>query len=180
MRLIPRSSEALRLLTGYLSIFDSASVQLTPDAGSLGSAFVTHVHDLCAFALKPTRDTFDQAQGGLKAARVHAIKQDILTHLGDAGLTLGAVAARQGVSPRYVGMLFEPEDITFSGFLLSERLALAHRMLCDPRYGGHAVAQIGYEAGFADLSYFNRCFRKRYGQTPSDVRAAARREREGK
>ncbi|RVC16943.1 AraC family transcriptional regulator, partial [Mesorhizobium sp. M7A.F.Ca.AU.002.02.1.1] len=27
--------------------------------------------------------------------------------------------------------------------------------------------------GFNDLSYFNRAFRRRYGATPSDVRAAA-------
>ena len=74
-------------------------------------------------------------------------------------------------------MLFKPEGITFSEFLLSERLARAHGMLSDTRFDGHAVAQIGYEAGFADLSYFNRCFRKRYGQTPSDVRAATRRFR---
>ena len=87
------------------------------------------------------------------------------------------MAARQGVSPRYVRMLFEPEGTTFSGFLLSERLALAHRMLGYPRYAYSPVAMIGYEAGFADLSYFNRCFRKRYGQTPSDVRAAAGRHR---
>jgi AraC-like DNA-binding protein len=175
MRLIPAGNEALRLLMGYLTLLNGGDVSL--NGAALESTFVSHIYDLCALALKPTRDTFEQAQGGIRAARLHAIKQDILAHLGDAGLTLSAVAARQGVSPRYVAMLFKPEGITFSEFLLSERLARAHGMLSDPRFDGYAVAQIGYEAGFADLSYFNRCFRKRYGQTPSDVRAATRRLR---
>jgi AraC-like DNA-binding protein len=32
-----------------------------------------------------------------------------------------------------------------------------------------------FEVGFGNLSYFNRSFRRRYGVTPSDMRAAARR-----
>ncbi len=170
---IPKHSEALRLLTGYLSLLDGTGAQLAPDTGS---AFVTHVHDLCALVLAPARRTVEHAREGLRAARLHAIKRDILAYLGDVGLTLSAVAARQGISPRYVRMLFEPEDTTFSEFLLSERLARAYRILSDARYAGTPVSAIGYEAGFADLSYFNRCFRTRYGLTPSDVRAAARRE----
>lgn len=172
MQLIPAENEALRLLKGYLILLDECGVRLSGSA--LGSTFVSHIHDLCALALKPSRDSFEQAHGALRSARLHAIKQDILSRLGDAGLTLSDVAEQQGVSPRYVRMLFKPEGTTFSEFLLSERLAHAHRMLSDPRYRNSPVAQIGYDAGFADLSYFNRCFRKRYGQTPSDVRATAR------
>jgi AraC-like DNA-binding protein len=33
---------------------------------------------------------------------------------------------------------------------------------------------VDYECGFGDLSYFNRAFRRRYGATPTDVRAALR------
>ncbi|RUX33774.1 helix-turn-helix domain-containing protein, partial [Mesorhizobium sp. M7A.F.Ca.CA.002.09.1.1] len=38
---------------------------------------------------------------------------------------------------------------------------------------GRSITAIAYEAGFNDLSYFNRAFRRRYDATPSDVRAAA-------
>ena len=52
-------------------------------------------------------------------------------------------------------------------------------MLIDPRYADRGISAVAYEAGFGDLSYFNRTFRRRYGATPSDVRAAAaRHERE--
>ena len=35
-------------------------------------------------------------------------------------------------------------------------------------------AQQAFEVGFADLSYFNRTFRRRYNATPSDIRNNAR------
>jgi AraC-like DNA-binding protein len=44
-------------------------------------------------------------------------------------------------------------------------------MLSDPRLGKRPVSAIAYDVGFRDLSYFNRTFRRRYGATPTDVRA---------
>jgi AraC-like DNA-binding protein len=72
-----------------------------------------------------------------------------------------------------VQLLFEREGLTFSQFLLDQRLARAHRMLLDPRFAGRTVSAIAYASGFGDLSHFNRAFRRRYGETASDVRAAA-------
>ena len=43
----------------------------------------------------------------------------------------------------------------------------------DPRLGTQPIGAIALDVGFGDLSYFNRTFRRRFGQTPSDVRAAA-------
>jgi AraC-like DNA-binding protein len=37
-----------------------------------------------------------------------------------------------------------------------------------------AIWVVTMDAGFGDLSYFNRAFRRRYGASPSDVRATAR------
>ena len=36
-----------------------------------------------------------------------------------------------------------------------------------------AIIDIAFAAGFGDVSHFNRMFRRRFGDTPSDVRAAA-------
>jgi AraC-like DNA-binding protein len=35
------------------------------------------------------------------------------------------------------------------------------------------VSEIAYACGFNEISYFNQAFRRRFGATPSDVRAAA-------
>jgi AraC-like DNA-binding protein len=112
---------------------------------------------------------------GVRAARLRAIKADVLKALGDHDLTVTAIATRHGVTPRYVQMLFEGEGTTFSRFLLYQRLGHAHRMLCDPRFAERTVSTIAFEAGFGDLSHFNRVFRRRYGESPSDVRATTQR-----
>jgi AraC-like DNA-binding protein len=73
-----------------------------------------------------------------------------------------------------VQMLFESEGTTFSRFLLDQRLAHAHHMLSNPLLAKRTISTIAYEAGFGDLSHFNRAFRRRYGVTPSDIRAGSR------
>jgi AraC-like DNA-binding protein len=47
-------------------------------------------------------------------------------------------------------------------------------MLTDPRHADLTIGAIAYTAGFGDLSTFNREFRRHFGATPSDVRAAMR------
>jgi AraC-like DNA-binding protein len=137
---------------------------------------VTHVHDLIALALGATREAADAARSrGVRAARLRAIKADIAAHLSSDDLAVAAVAARHRLPVRYVQRLFESEGVTFTDFVLDQRLACAHRLLADPRLAGLKIGMVAAEAGFSDLSYFNRTFRRRYGVTPSGVRAQAAR-----
>jgi AraC-like DNA-binding protein len=173
LRLIPRENEALRLLTRYVCLFDDRQPLAKPELRRLA---VDHVYDLAALALGASRDAAEKAKsGGVRAARIHAIKADILASRGRNELTLAAIAGRHGVSPRYVQMLFEREGTTFSQFLLVQRLARAHGMLSDSSFAGRPISAVAYAAGFGDLSHFNRAFRRHYGESPSDVRASARR-----
>jgi AraC-like DNA-binding protein len=134
-------------------------------------AIATHIYDLVALAVGTTRDIAEQVKlRGVRAARLEGIKRIVLKHLGNRNLSVTQVAAAQRVTPRYVQMLFESEGTTFSAFVLGERLAFAHHMLSDPRYSGRPIGTIALDAGFGDLSYFNRVFRRTYGGTPTDVR----------
>jgi len=172
LRPIPRDTEALRLLTSYAGVVKDAEALAVPELRGL---LVAHFHDLVAMALGAIGAAAEVARGrGVRAARLRAIKADIAENLSDAGLGIDAVARRHGITPRYIRMLLESEGTTFSAFVIERRLARAHRMLRDPRYVGHAINAMAFECGFGDLSYFNRTFRKRYGVTPSDVRAAVR------
>ena len=176
MRHITRKTDALRLLTSYAST-------LLDDNGLAAPALlhlaVNHIHDLVALTLGATRDAAGVAQHrGMRAARLSAAKIYISQNSGRRDLSVGAVAAHLGVSPRYVQMLFEVDGTTFSSFLLNQRLTRAHRMLCAPRSTRRAVSAIAYDVGFGDLSYFNRCFRKFYGLTPRESREAAAKERD--
>ena len=172
MRPIPVNTEALRLLVHYASMLKDSDMLATPEVQNLVS---THLHDLAALTIGATRDAAMVAGGrGVPAARLRAIKADIVKNLTDRLLSIETVAQRQGITPRYVSMLFESDATTFSEFVLIQRLNRAHRMLIDVRFSDRTVSSVAFEAGFGDLSYFNRAFRRRYGATPSDVRANSR------
>lgn len=164
---------ALRLLTSYLHLVTGELTQTHP---TLQRAAADHIHDLVALALGPTRDAAEIAKGrGVRMARLHAIKADTVANITSRWLSIDALAARHGVSPRYVRSLFQSEETTFTDFVLGQRLARAHALLVNPIHGDRQIGTIAFEAGFGDLSYFNHRFRQRYGATPSDIRAAARR-----
>ena len=84
------------------------------------------------------------------------------------------MAQYRGNTPRNIQLLFRFEATSFSDDLRNQRLAWVHRMLSDPRNAGVAISKIAYDAGFGDLSHFNRVFRRAHGAAPSDVRTAAR------
>ncbi len=169
VRPVPRDTEALRLLRRYLGLLEDA-----PSTPDLQHFAVTHVYDLVALALGATRDAAESAkQGGLRAARLNAIKGHIAGNLHRDDLTVGKVAVWHGVTPRYVQMLFEAEGTTFSEFVRGRRLANAHRVLTDLRHADRSITDIAYGAGFGDLSHFNHAFRRLYGISPSDARAKA-------
>jgi AraC-like DNA-binding protein len=109
---------------------------------------------------------------GVRAARLTAIKADIGRHLTDSSLSVAALAARHGITPRYLHMLFEDDAMSYSQYVLDQRLVLACRRLRDPRLAGRTISSIAHDAGFGDLSYFNRTFRRRYGVTPSAARVS--------
>jgi AraC-like DNA-binding protein len=67
-------------------------------------------------------------------------------------------------------MLFEDIGTTFSEFVIDRRLDAARGMLTSPRHAAWSITAIALEAGFGDLSHFNRRFKRRYLMTPTDLR----------
>jgi AraC-like DNA-binding protein len=168
---IPKQVGALRLLASYI---EALLGEPAPPTHELGQLAVAHIYDLAALTMGATRDAAEIAKGrGLRVARLRAIKADIAEELASQNLSVEAVAIRQGVSPRYVQMLFEQEGTTFSQYVIGQRLARAHRILTDPRFADQSITSVAFDAGFGDLSYFNRAFRRCYGGTPSEIRAEA-------
>jgi AraC-like DNA-binding protein len=173
---IPCGTGMLRLLKGYVDAVFSDPALAMPDMRRL---VVTHLCDLVAVTLGATRDAAAIAEGrGVRAARLRAIKRDIEKHLARCDLSPGRVAQRQQVSDSYIRKLFRSEGTSFSQYVLTRRLVRARRMLTDRRWAGIGIASIAYDAGFGDLSYFNRAFKRCYGATPSEVRDTV--ESEGK
>jgi AraC-like DNA-binding protein len=170
LRPIPRGTGMLNLLKGYAdALFDDPAV-VAPEMRQL---IVAQLCDLIAVTLGATRDAAAVAEGrGIRAARLRAIKSDIEAHLAHGDLSPAAVARRQKISDSYIRKLFEGEGTSFSEFVLGRRLMRAHRMLTDRRWADRSIASIAFEAGFGDLSYFNRTFKRSYGAPPSEIRTA--------
>lgn len=172
-RTVAQDNEALRLLKAYARAIEREPAVENVD---LQRHVAEHLQDLVALALGGTTDAAAIAQTrGVPAARLREAKTYVLRHLGQPSLSAAHVATHLGVTRRYVHMLFAAEPQSFSQFVLTERLARAHRLLNARGHAGETISAIAYAAGFADLSHFNRSFRQRYGCTPSDVRAARRR-----
>jgi AraC-like DNA-binding protein len=171
-RRIPGDNDALGLLLSYLGILKETDKLSTPE---LRRAVTVHVHDLVAAALGATQDAAILAEDrGIRSARLRAIMLDVVENLHRPQLGINAVAERHGVTSRYVQRLFEREGTTFTAYVLEQRLSAAHRMLLDQVRDMGQIGEIAYKVGFSDLSYFARAFRRKYGASPSDVKASAR------
>lgn len=173
---IPSATEPLALLVSYVTALSGpADIAVPPEASY---AVVRHVCDLAALTIGAGRDGAHLAESrGLAAARLQAIKAGINGRIGPYPLSIDDVAKSQGVTARYVRKLFEAEGLSFTGYVTERRLARAHALLTEPVRAPAPISAIAYDVGFGDLSYFNRVFRRRYGATPSEIRAEALRRR---
>jgi AraC-like DNA-binding protein len=168
---IGQGNPALPFFLSYLGVLSDG--QMLADPG-LRRAVVTHMLDLGALLLGAKADAAEVAnKRGVVAARMRSIKTHILSQIGNPELTATAVAAKSGISASYVRKLFEAEGTSFTGFVLTHRLATAYRMLTDLRFIDRSISSIAHDAGFNDISHFNRTFRRVYGASPSDVQREA-------
>lgn len=165
--ILPGAAPHMRLLTSYV---DAVRTWL-PSSGKARDLTSRHIYDLAALVLDGALNGgAERNERSIAAARLKVAQRDILECLSDHRLHVDAVARRQGVTARYIQRLFETEGTTFSDFVRNRRLDLALRLLKD-RGRASTITDIAYDAGFSDISSFNRAFRRRFGATPSEIRA---------
>ena len=83
---------------------------------------------------------------------------------------MNRLALHCGLSPRSLQFAFERAGTSYSDFLLNQRLDKALALLTsNPQM---RIIDIALASGFADVSYFNRRFRIRFGETPSGIRGS--------
>lgn len=167
-----RSGPVVRLLKDYMRSFAALKEPPSPELAAIVGG---HFLDLVAAALGPTAEAGEIIAGrGVKAARIRQIQMEIERRCGDSRFDLDHVARTLGLSRRYVQQLLEVTEKPFTERLLERRLERAVAMLKDRRCDQMSIAAIAFAAGFGDVSHFNRVFRRRLGDTPSGIRAAAR------
>jgi AraC-like DNA-binding protein len=158
---------ALRLLEHYVN----GIVPSEPFDPALDRLVNAHIIDLLALNLRPTEETIDRAgRGAMRAARLAAVRADVMANFSQVRLSAKTIARRQGVSERYVYLLFEESGLSFSRVVTEVRLQHAIAMLLDPACAAMRISDISLAVGFGDLTTFNRAFRRHFGDTPRAIR----------
>jgi AraC-like DNA-binding protein len=168
-RCLGPDNPGIRLLETYLGALFSI------DRDCALTLAAQHIQDLALYALGVRGDA--QAllrERGVKAARQSAVLAAIRARADEPGLDPACVAAALGMSVRYLHRLLAPTGRSFGEHLLAQRLERAAGLLRD-RDCRLKIGEIAAQAGFADISHFNRSFRRAFGDTPYGVRVRAAR-----
>ena len=156
------------VIARYFALAAESATSLDPVGQQMTAR---HMVDLVALLLRTGRDETELAtQRGYSEARLRLIQTEVLDRLHDSNLTIASIARSIGLSPKQVQRLFERSGMTFTEFVLEQRLLSARRLLSSPNGRHGKIGTVAYSVGFGDLSYFNRTFRGRFGVTPSEWR----------
>lgn len=140
-------------------------------ADQAGVAIASHLLDLVALGLSGHREAPSAAErSGVRAVRLTMVLTILERRFCEPDFSARKLAAVAGLSERYVNELLHESGAGFGVRLNELRLRRAAELLSrdHPR-----VSDVAYRCGFNDLSYFNRCFRRRFGLTPTAARGGA-------
>jgi AraC-like DNA-binding protein len=164
--LIPRTTDALRLLVSYLRSIRDKLPLVSPE---LRQMVVDHVQDLIALALRPCEKQNGRILSAVAHARLAVALDYIAGNFHDPELNVGKVARRQHISPRYLQRIIETTGLPFTAHVNEFRLQRAFSLLAEN--SDRRIIDIALQAGFSDISHFNRLFRSRFGDTPTGIRS---------
>ena len=137
-------------------------------ADEAGMAIASHLLDLAAIGLGARSDVAAAARRrGLRAVRLKAVLSILEVRFHEPDFSAQKLATSAGLSERYVNELLFEAGASFTTRLTELRLRKAAGLLAH-REG--RISDVAFACGFNDLSYFNRCFRRRFGLTPTAAR----------
>ncbi|MCX7304908.1 MAG: helix-turn-helix domain-containing protein [Hyphomicrobiales bacterium] len=123
--------------------------------------------DMLAFTLLTSEGDIPGAEGSVKKARLRSVQQWIEAHIADLDLSLDRVATANGMSLRYLHILFETHEMSASEWIWNRRLQLAYDSLtCGD---GRSITSIAFDHGFNSSAHFSTMFRRKYGTSPRDI-----------
>lgn len=165
---LPSEMAPVRHLVSYIEWLITTEAQ---DHAGLARHAETSLIDLMALVFNANGDVAEQARKrGLRSARVQEIIREISLGFADPVFSAGTVGLKLGLSARYVQELLQETGYSFTDRVLELRLQKSRAMLSDPKFDRLKIGEIGFACGFNEASYFNRCFRRRFGEAPMQVR----------
>ncbi|RZB15189.1 helix-turn-helix domain-containing protein [Streptomyces sp. F001] len=160
--------------TGLAAVSRRALLDLARNADELSRSqspgALALANDLLVALLSEPLAESRQLAGSLQRTLPLRIKDHIDRNLADPGLDPVQVADAFGISTRYLHKLFRSERETVAHYIRDRRLERVRLRLLDSRFADRPVSALAFDAGFGDLSGFNRAFKAKYGVSPRELR----------
>ena len=147
-------SEAMQLLRRYIGSVEKGFTASVHDR----SIFRRHIVDLAVLAATTRCPTGESNASAVVATRLAAALDYIASHFSDPELSL-KVAQSLSISPRYLQRLLESSGTSFTARVTELRLKHAFMLLRAEDLFDVCICNIALQAGFSDISHFNRLFR---------------------
>jgi len=155
------------LLRDYVVALCRASQELTlADAPIAARSLI----ELAALAMNGTRVDLHPPPAFADHALLLKAQMFIKDSLALASLGPGLVAQAIGVSRARLYRIFESCG-GIATYIREMRLRRAFTDITSPSHHHRQIADIAYGWGFSDPAHFSRCFRARFGVSPTDIRS---------
>jgi AraC-like DNA-binding protein len=126
---------------------------------------------MVAAAVAPSAERIAIADRQIDLGRKERVRQTVRRHLRTPTLTPATLSRVVGMSRSNLYRLFENTG-GVARYIQRERLVEAHAVLSDPATA-RSIYAIAEDLCFADASSFSRAFKREFGLSPGEVRAAA-------
>jgi AraC-like DNA-binding protein len=157
-----------KLLADYMLLLERNLPNITPEDGSrLPSA----IQAMLAACLAPSPDRAADARRLIDLTLMERVRRAVRKHLRSPSLGPNTLCHEAATSRSQLYRLLEG-DGGVAHYIQRRRLSESFAVLCDTT-NNFSIAAIAETLCFADASNFSRAFRREFGMTPRDVRAAA-------
>jgi len=136
-------------------------------------ALLDNTIELVALAFTDELRKFAGDASTVRRALVLRASQYIDRRLADPRLSAVSIAGALGVSAGYLQHSFQSMRTTVGAEIRRRRLERCRDDLADPLRAGEQVGEIAMRWAFSDLPHFSRAFKKQFGLSPREYRAAA-------
>jgi AraC-like DNA-binding protein len=160
-------SETMQLVRRYIRSLDRSGLTAFRNDHTIVRR---HVVDLIMFAATTRQPIGESDESPVMATRLASALDYVTSHFSDTDLSETKVARSLHISPRHLRRLLESSGRSFTEHVTELRLRRAFTLLSS-RCDKIRISDIALQCGFSDISYFDRVFRLRFKETPSDVRA---------